>query len=232
VKAHRYYTGSQNPEGIKVLGKNIADIEEGLLFVITRIEQMTRVLPECLLDGECARMDECDVLAEEVRRQVKILTRRLAASNMSGQLPGGLVRFPLRLEQIADELASILTCCRIKSRSGLVFSEPAHAVLGQIFDILLDMMTHFRSVEAVPDDTAAQYIATQGGKVTRILQESGSGHWLRQESDLCSSDEGLLFQDMLESLKSANEYIQKTAGSILGTRTASGAADNGTSRLD
>ena len=69
---------------------------------------------------------------------------------MAGELPKGLIRFPLRLERIADELDSILTCCRIKARDGIEFSDKAHAELNQMLAIVLDMLENLHDVMTTP----------------------------------------------------------------------------------
>jgi Na+/phosphate symporter len=194
----------------------IVGIEEDLAIMIGRIEEMTRLLPACIVNCASSRMDECETLAQEVRRQAKVLTRSLVTTHMAGELPKGLIRFPLRLERIADEMDSILTCCRIKARDGVTFSDKAHTELDQMLAILLDMLENLRDVITTPNSVVLDYIISQGGRVNQLLRDARSVHWIRLETGQCTTEAGSLFLDMLDSLKSGNEYVQKLAATFLG----------------
>jgi len=131
-------------------------------------------------------------------------------------LPKGLIRFPLRLERIADELDSILTCCRIKARDGVAFSDKAHTELDQTLAILLDMLESLRDCMAAPNAVVLEYVMSQGRKVTQLLRDARLVHWIRLETGQCTPEAGSLFLDMLDSLRSSTEYVQKMAVTFSG----------------
>lgn len=191
-------------------------IEEDLTIMIAQIEDMTRLLPACIVNCKLSQMDECETLAEEVRRQAKVLTRKLVTRHRANELPTGLIRLPLRLERIADELDSILTCCRIKARDAIEFSETAHDELHEVLAILLDMFENLRDVIGNPNKEILNYILSQGETVTRHLRNARLLHWIRLENGHCTPEAGSLFLDMLDSLKSSNEYVQKMASTFTG----------------
>jgi Na+/phosphate symporter len=189
-------------------------IAEDLTIMIGHIEDMTRLLPACIVNCRSSQMDECESLAEEVRRQAKILTRKLVCTHSTNGLPKGLIRFPLRLERIADELDSILTCCRIKARDAIEFSDAAHGELHQVLAILLEMLENLRHVMATANREVLTHIMSQGEEVTLNLRNARFVHWIRLESGHCTPEAGSLFLDMLDSLKSSNEYVHKMASTF------------------
>jgi Na+/phosphate symporter len=191
-------------------------IKDDLAIMIAQIEDMARLLPACIVNCLSAQMDECETLAQEVRREAKILTRKLVTTHMAGELPKGLIRFPLRLERIADELDSILTCCRIKARDGIEFSDTAHAELNQMLALVLDMLENLHVVMTAPDHVVLDCVMSQGNTVARLLRDARLVHWNRLESGDCTPEAGSLFLDILDSLKSGNEYVQKMAATFQG----------------
>lgn len=198
-------------------------VEDGLLAMIGGVEDMTRLLPGCMVSCNSSQMDACEEVAQEVRRQAKSLTRKMVASIMAGESPRSLVRFPLRLERIADELDSVLTCCRIKARDRIEFSLKAHSEMDQVFAIILDTLINFADVISAPNSLILRHILSQGDKVSKRLQEARLGHWFRLENGECTPESGSLFLDVLDSLKSSNEYIHKMAADLL---AVTGANDN------
>ncbi len=204
------------PENRNGLCDDFMSMEEDLAVMIGQIEDMARLLPACIVNCLSVQMDECEALAQDVRRQAKTLTRKLVITHRAAGLPKGLIRFPLRLERIADELDSILTCCRIKARDGIEFSEKAHAELDQLLAIVLDMLENLRDVMTTPNQVILDYIMSQGSKVAQLLGNARLVHWIRLETGDCTPEAGSLFLDMLDSLKSGNEYVQKMAATFSG----------------
>jgi Na+/phosphate symporter len=209
-----------------MLGKNIAEIEEGLLFIIGGIERMIKLLPTCIVRCECAEMDQCEALAVEIQRQAKVVTRSLVASNPGGDFVHMLIRFPLRLERIADELASIPTCCRMAALDSVEFDDAARGALNAIFAINLDMIANFREVVVAPNNSGAQHILVQAELASQTLQDARLDHWARLGSGECSPEAGALFLDILDSLKSVNEYLQKMADNLLRLGAVANGAEN------
>lgn len=209
----------------------LVGIEEDLAIMISQIEDMARLLPACIINCLSAQMDECEALAQEVSREAKILTRKLVATHVAGELPKGLIRFPLRLERIADELDSILTCCRIKARDNIAFGDNAHGELNQMLAIVLDMLENLRDVMLTPNQVVLDYLMSQGARVAHLLRDARLAHWVRLETGDCTPEAGSLFLDMLDSLKSVNEYVQKMAATFMslvsnGKKSTNLASDN------
>jgi Na+/phosphate symporter len=202
------------PENHKGPCLDSVGIAEDLTIMTGHIEHMTRLLPACIVSCRSSQMDECESLAEEVRRQAKVLTRKLVCAHSTDRLPKGLIRFPLRLERIADELDSILTCCRIKARDAIEFSDAAHEELHQMLAILLEMLRNLRHVMVAANREVVTQIMSQGEEVTLHLRNARLVHWIRLESGHCTPEAGSLFLDMLDSLKSSNEYVQKMASTF------------------
>ncbi len=78
--------------------------EEGLLIMISKAIEMLRVLSKCILTGSESNMESCQVLAIDLHRQEKVLTKNLLAAGLRAELLQGVIRLPSRLERIGDLL--------------------------------------------------------------------------------------------------------------------------------
>ena len=190
-------------------------LEEGLLVMLSKLMEMTRLLSKAVVSESTAQMDQCDALSKEVQAQETILTGNLVSGNVRKDLLKGLLRFPYRLERIGDMLESILNCCREKERKGIPFSDKAHAELEQLFAVLLDMMKNLRDAFRAPNRILLEAILAQGNKLGQLVEDFKLAHWERLEAGFCHVEASSMYRDILDSTKHANEYIQKICESLL-----------------
>ena len=202
-------------------------LEKGLLVMISKVMEMTRLLSKALFSGSRSQMDTCESLARELGQQEKALTRNLVLSGLNPELLTGLIRFPFRIERIGDMLESVLNCSRIKEREGIPFSDKAHLELDQVFSVLVDMMENFRDAIITPNKVVLDHVLAQSGKLGALLDEARLAHWTRLEMGLCSPEANSLYLDILDSIKATNEYLQKMSQTLLELGTAGAAAAKG-----
>lgn len=202
-------------------------LEKGLLIMISKVIEMTRLLSKALFSGSKSQMDACESLAKELGRQEKALTRNLVSSGLKPELLTGLIRFPFRVERIGDMLESVLNCSRMKARDGVPFSDKAHEELDQIFSVLVDMMGNFRDAIITPNKVVLEHIVSQSSELGHLLDDARLAHWTRLEMALCSPDSSSLYLDILDSIKATNEYLQKMSQTLLELGTAGAAAAKG-----
>ncbi len=190
-------------------------LDEGLMVMISKLMEMTRLLSKAVISGSAAQMDQCEALAKEVHDQEIILTGNLVSANVRKDLLKGLLRLPYRLERIGDMLESILNCCRVKEREGVPFGDKAHAELDQLFAVLQDMMKNLRDAFRTPNRILLEAILAQGKKLGQLVEDFKLAHWERLETGFCHVEASCMYRDILDSTKTADEYIGKMCLSLL-----------------
>jgi len=194
--------------------------EEGLLIMISKAIEMLRVLSKCIVTGSESSMESCQVLAHDLHRQEKVLTKNLLAAGLRAELLRGVIRLPSRLERIGDLLESILNCCRKRAREGIPLSDIAEKELGQLFSFLLDMMNNLRDALVTPNKVLIDHIQSQHLELSKMLSDFRLAHWERVERGFCAPEAGSLYLDILDSVKQTSEYVEKMANSLLELRSA------------
>lgn len=189
-------------------------VQEGLLVMTSKLMEMCRLLSKCVVTGSLPQMERCEALAKEVHAQEKILTKGLVESNLKGKLIKGFIRFPYRLERIGDMFESILNCCRIKARQGTPFSDKAHAELDQLFNMLLHMMGNLRDAFLTPNRVILDSVISAGKKTNQSVEDFKLAHWERMEAGFCAVEASSMYRDMLDSAKTANDYLVKLAETL------------------
>lgn len=190
-------------------------LEEGLLIMISKIIEMTRVLSKCVVTGAAHQMERCEELAREVHEQEKILTRGLVTSDVEKDLLKGVIRFPYRLERIGDMLESVLKCCQIKAVRSIPFSDKAYGELEQIFAALLEMMINMRDALRTPNKVLLDTILSEGRNLSELLEEFKLAHWERLEAGFCAPEASSVYRDILDSIKWTNEYLERMCITLL-----------------
>ncbi len=190
-------------------------LQEGLLVMISKLIEMCRLLAKVVVTGSETQMKTCKALAGEIHEQEKILTRELVASDVKGELRKAMIRFPYRLERVGDMLQSILNCCRIRATNGIPFSDKALAELDQLFAALLGMMNNLRDALKVPNKVILETILSDGKRVNQLFEDYKLAHWQRLEAGFCAVEASSMYRDILDSLKSIDEYLVKMTETLL-----------------
>ncbi|MDQ7783488.1 MAG: hypothetical protein RDU20_11440 [Desulfomonilaceae bacterium] len=197
-------------------------LEEGLLIMISKLIEMCRLLSKAVFSGDAGQMNRCAGLAKEVHAQEKFLTQHLIGSGIRKDLLTGVIRFPYRLERIGDLFESILNCCRIKAKNGIPFSDKAYAELDVLFNGMLENMGNLRDAFRTPNRTLLEAVISSGHLLNDRFEEFKLAHWRRLESGFCAIEASSMYRDILDSFKSANEYVVKMAETLMELGTTSG----------
>ena len=112
-------------------------------------------------------------------------------------------------------LESILNCCRAKARFGIPFSEKAYWELDQLFQVLTEMMINLRDAFVTPNKVVLDTIVSDGKKLGDMLEDFKVAHWMRLEAGFCTVEGSSMYRDMLDSIKSINEYMVKMSKTLL-----------------
>jgi Na+/phosphate symporter len=199
--------------------------EEGLLIMMSKLIEMSKILSKCIITADGEQMAACERLAEEVHDQERLLTSSLlaASSTLTSTTLGQnifkiVVRFPARLERIGDIFQNILTCCRIKASDGIPFSDKAHAELAQIFPLLGEMLTNTRDALVIRNKALLQHIGSERKNLSELLHTARFAHWDRLERGFCAPQASSLYLDLLDSFGAISEYIGKMCDSLSAIR--------------
>lgn len=190
-------------------------LEDGLLVMMSKIIEMTRLLSKSIVSGSPKQMDACQSLGKEVHQEEKVLTGELVAAGIPPDLLRSVIRFPVRLERIGDLLESILNCSRIRARDGIPFSDKALGELDQLFAVLLDMMNNLRDAFITPNKVLLEHVISQGRKLAQKLLDFRLAHWDRLEAGFCAPQASSVYLDILDSFTAINEYIVKISVTLL-----------------
>lgn len=184
-------------------------LHEGLLIMISKLIEITRLLSECIVTHNKPQMDQCAAMIKQLDEEEKILTRHLLTSGLSGDMWKGVIRFPYRLKRIGDMLDSILRCTRIKAEAGVPFSDVAGEELGQIFSMLLKTMTDLREAFNNPTLDLLRTVEAQCATLRQLVDDFRQAHWERLQLGICVPDASSMYRDILDSVKLTGEYLEK-----------------------
>ena len=190
-------------------------LEEGLLVMISKLIEMTRLLSKAVVGGSASQMDRCEALADEVDEQENILTKSLVSANVDKELLRGVIRFPYRLERMGDMLESILRCCRVKEKRGIPFSDKAHAELDELFAGLMNILVNLRDAFKTPNKVLLEAIIADSLRLRNRLNDFKLAHWARLEAGICHVEASSIYRDILDSSKLACEYVEKMCETLL-----------------
>lgn len=184
-------------------------LELGLLVMVAKALEMTRLLSKAVFTGAEPQMRACRSLGKEIHQQEKILTRELVASNMRPDLLKGFIRLPFRVERIGDMLESVLNCCRMRVEEGLPFTEKACEEVGSLFSTLSEALAGLRDSLAAADRSVPESALARTKELARMARDFRQAHWTRLENGLCAPEGSATYVDMLDSVKWLNEYVER-----------------------
>lgn len=194
---------------------NSVGVEEGLMLMVSKLVEMTRLLAQCFSGLPAADPETCSRLAEDVRGQSLILTKALASMRVGDGLVNSLIRFPMRLERVGHMLENFLDCYREKRRTEITFTDKARREQEQLFALLLDILTNFRDAIQNPSREALLAVLFQGKRLEEMVQQFAGTHWERVKSGACPVEASTMWCEILDSAKWANEYLMEVASTLL-----------------
>jgi Na+/phosphate symporter len=194
---------------------NSVGLEEGLMLIMSKLIEMTRLLGQCFSGSSGADPEKCSRLAEEVREQSRILTKALVSMRVGERVMDSLMRFPVRLERVGHMLENFLECYRTKRRTEITFTDKARKEQEQLFVVLLDILTNFRDALQDPSREAFLAVLYQGKRLEQMVQQFAGAHWKRVKSGTCLAEASSMWCEILDSAKWANEYLMEGASTLL-----------------
>lgn len=179
--------------------------------------EMTDLLSTCVITGDKDKMESCATLAREVHTKERELTRYLVASGVGGKMIRGIIRFPYRLDRIADMLAGILYCCRMKAGEDIPFSQAAQEELRQLFSMLSGILTQLRTSFEAPETRILKDLIAEADALAVKVDEFRTAHWDRLEHGFCSPLASSVYRKILDAIKWAGEYAQNSRSAPVGS---------------
>jgi Na+/phosphate symporter len=194
---------------------NTVALEEGLMPILSKLIEMTRLLEQCFSDSGGADPETCSRLAEEVREQSRILTKALVSMQVGERVMDSLIRLPIRFERVGHMLENLLDCYLTKRRTEITFTDKARREQEQMFAVLLDIVTNFRDTLQNPSREGLLAVLFQGKRLEEMVQQFARSHWERVKSGACLAEASSMWCEILDSAKWANEYLMEGASTLL-----------------
>jgi Na+/phosphate symporter len=192
------------------------NLEEGLLIMVSKLMEMTRLVRKSFIVPDAAKLKKVDELAAEVHEEEKALTGSLvSAPSADPEMLKALVLFPGRLERVGDFLESIANCSRIKSRDGIPFSDRAQAEMEQLFSLFANILKNLRDSLSIKNKILLKHMQKQHEHLHQMTIDFALAHEDRLIEGLCSPKASSLYVDILDSMKSANQQIRSMGRSLL-----------------
>jgi Na+/phosphate symporter len=200
-------------------------LEEGLVVMMSKLIQMTRLLQTAFAKDCPDEMKECQLLAEQVHKQEKLLTANLVcAADSSPELCKTFMLFPGHLERVGDFLESILNCCRIKCAQHLEYVDKTYDEVQEMFDVVLDMLINFRDAIMVPNRFVLEHVIKLETKLEQMCNDRQLAHVDQLLSGSVAPKASSPYLDILDSTESLGRHIREMAERILSLMTASRSA--------
>jgi len=87
--------------------------------------------------------------------------------------------------------------------------------MDQLFTKLLEMMSNLRDAIRTPNKLILRAIIEDTKEINEMLENFKMAHWVRLEAGFCAVEASSLYRDILDSAKSANEYVCKICETLL-----------------
>lgn len=190
-------------------------LEEGLLVMLSKLVEMSRLVRAGFI-SECSdEIKGCDILADEVHQQEKVLTGNLACAITDyPEMCRAIILFPGQLERIGDYLESILNCCKIKTRDSIPLNDRNVQEIGDVLQSVQGLLKDLRDIIIAPNKHLIQHVISQSEALDQKCQEMQLNHVDRLLEGSTAPKASSLYLDILESIQSIKRHIRDMARSI------------------
>ena len=190
-------------------------LEEGLLVMLSKLVEMTRLLRVGFQNDSQDGIKNCEALADEVHQQEKLLTGNLACTITDyPDMCRAVILFPGQLERIGDYLESILNCCKIKTRESIPLNDRNINEVGEAMGAIQKLLSDLRDVIIAPNRHLIQHVISQAEALDQKCQEMQLSHVDRLLEGSTAPKASSLYLDILESIQSIKRHIKEMAKSI------------------
>ena len=191
-------------------------LEEGLVVMLSKLIEMTRLLEIGFIKNCPEEIEACDQLADDVHRQETLLTGNLACSvDIPPELCKLIIIFPGHLERVGDFLQSVLNCVRIKCREDVPFGDNAYEEIQKMFGDTIDLMSNFRDALIAPNKFLLEYVISQQAVLDQKCQDWQLAHIDRLLDGSASPRSSSLYLDITESTQGVIRHIKEMAMRML-----------------
>ncbi len=198
--------------------EEVTCLEEGLLVMMGKIIEMTKLVSKAIITGDTAKMDAADKLGEEIHSEEKELTDNVvvcAPQETTGELLKAVVLFPGHLERVGDHLESMVNVSRIKAKQGVLFIDKTNNELNQIFDQLIQIFTNFKDALATGNKDLLNLVINEDKSLRSLIWEFQAAYEDRLLEGVCSPKSASLMLDILDSVRYSNTHVRDMAQTLL-----------------
>lgn len=198
--------------------EEVTCLEEGLLVMMGKIIEMTKLVSKAIITGDTAKMDAAEKIGEEIHAEEKELTDNVvvcAPQETTGELLKAVVLFPGHLERVGDHLESMVNVSRIKAKQGVLFIDKTNNELNQIFDKLIQIFTNFKDALATGNKDLLNLVINEDKALRSLIWDFQAAYEDRLLEGLCSPKSASLMLDILDSVRYSNTHVRDMAKTLL-----------------
>ncbi|MGD9818997.1 MAG: hypothetical protein AB7V04_09905 [Desulfomonilaceae bacterium] len=190
-------------------------LEEGLLIMLSKLVEMARLVKIGFMSDCPDEIKNCEVLADEVHQQEKVLTGNLACTITDyPEMCRAVILFPGELERIGDFLEGILNCCKIKTRDSIPMSDKNLQEVGDVLETVQSLLKDLRDIIIAPNKHLIRHVIERSNSLDQKCQEMQLSHIDRLLEGSTAPKASSLYLDILESIQSIKRHIREMAKSI------------------
>lgn len=119
------------------------------------------------------------------------------------------------LEKVGDYCEGIVILAQRAYENDLNFSDPAKIELEKLFDKTEALMKQTRKALQYNDEAAATITLNIEKELDELIHQYKLNHIKRLENDICISNAGLVFTDILTDLERLNDHLCNITKGIL-----------------
>ncbi len=191
-------------------------LEEGLLVMINKLSAMADLIHKSLIIADVAKLQRCEILAQEIHQEEKGLTGDLVCSPATtGDILRTVILFPGRLERAGDLMESLINVARIKARDGILFSDKALAELTELFELLKKVLDNFGDLLITRNRSLADHLLAEEKRLGQMTVDFALAHEDRLVEGVCTPKASSLYLDILDSVKNVGQHIREMIQSML-----------------
>jgi len=158
--------------------------------------------------------ESVDEMQKNITEYIVEITRQELPEKQSRLIPA-ILHSVNDLEKVGDYCESIVILAQRAFENDLIFSEQARIELDKLFDKTEAVMKQTKKALQYDDHDAANITLNIEKELDQLIEQYKLNHIKRLENDVCISNAGLVFNDILTDLERLNDHLCNITKGIL-----------------
>ena len=197
--------------------KGITILEEGLLIMMNKIMEMTKIIRKSIASYDPLGIEKCDQLAKEIHSEEGSLTTKLA--NESAKEPNDIhktiILFPGRLDRVAHHLQAMANLCRAKCGDKISFSDIATSELDNLLKLFQISLNSFHDALVSQSISMLEKVVALDRQINQLTLDYSMSHEERLCTGVCPPGASPLYLDILDDIRLASGRLCEMSERLL-----------------